>query len=311
MQIDYDLVQRIWDAHHLGYVETLVHSTRGINNPGVLVNDALFLRVDGLTDWDVSRFAGEKRAYDLLKNSGVPVPEVLVLDTSHTLLSHDYMVMTKVSGQPMIDSWPALTDSERHEVAFQAGRYLALMHQMTLERFSAFYDMPDGGFDNWPAFVDDFYQDYRAWGLKNGALDAPLVKRLDTAMQSMIPLLATVTMPRLVHGDYNFENVLQQDGQVTGILDFEWSKAADPAWDFKLHVQWEEDCPGCREPVYAGYQSLRPLDESLFRRATLYRLLMLLDDVVENYADPPDPYAVSRAGMLQALRELEAGWQTK
>ncbi|MCU0515050.1 MAG: phosphotransferase, partial [Anaerolineae bacterium] len=87
----------------------------------------------------------------------------------------------------------------------------------------------------------------------------------------------------LVHGDYNFENVLHEGGELTGILDFEWAKAGDPAWDFKLHEQWEDDCPGCRAPLYAGYASVRPPDETHFVRAAWYRLLMHLDDRVENY----------------------------
>jgi aminoglycoside phosphotransferase (APT) family kinase protein len=306
-ELTHAVVQRLWDVNHLGRVDTLARSTRGINNPGALVNDALFLRVDGLTDWDVSRFAGEARAYDRLKATGIPVPEIVALDTSHRFIPHDYMIMTKVSGRPVIDCWPALNAVERQRVAYEAGEYLARLHQVQFPQYGKMYDLPAVGFDTWPEVVEDFYRNYRNLGIEKGALSPELVAHMDAMMQNMAPALAAVTEKGLIHGDYHFENILQDAGQVTGILDFEWSKVGDGSWDFKVDTQWERECPGSRDVVYAGYQAVRPLDEMHPARSTLYRILMLLDDVVELFGVPGSQRSADAlALMLPEMARLES-----
>ncbi len=304
LELTHELVQRLWNVHHLGKVETLVLSTRGINNPGALVNDSLFLRVDGLPGWQVSRFAGETRAYELLKGSGVPVPEVVVLDTSRVHLPHDYMVMTKVTGQQVIECWHTLNPDEQQQVAYEAGRYLAIMHSLSLPQVGYIYDLPQKGFEHWRDFVDTFYQNYRKWGLENGALSDSLAARMDAMMQRMYPLLDAITNKGLIHGDYHHANILQHNGHITGILDFEWSKVGDGSWDFKVDKQWENECPGSRAPMYAGYEAVRPLDAHHLHRSILSRILMLLDDVVEQHGvSDRSPQALEM--MLAEIATLE------
>jgi hypothetical protein len=38
--------------------------------------------------------------------------------------------------------------------------------------------------------------------------------------------------PRFIHGDLNPGNILEIDGKITGLLDFEWSVSGDPIWEF-------------------------------------------------------------------------------
>ncbi|MGF1505403.1 MAG: phosphotransferase family protein [Anaerolineae bacterium] len=39
------------------------------------------------------------------------------------------------------------------------------------------------------------------------------------------------TEPVVIHGDYHFLNALMKDGQITGIIDWEYCALADPRWD--------------------------------------------------------------------------------
>lgn len=48
--------------------------------------------------------------------------------------------------------------------------------------------------------------------------------------------------PRLVHGDLtNPSNILVKDGRVTGIVDWEYSMAGDPAWEFAVQSPYSLD----------------------------------------------------------------------
>src|SRR5262249_19086211 len=106
-------LQRICDARRLGKIESVKWARRGMNNPVFIVNDRFVIRFDGLEHTGRSRFYGEKLAYEHLRERGIPAPEVIALDVSRTLAPRDYLIMSKIEGRPVIDSWDDFSPSER------------------------------------------------------------------------------------------------------------------------------------------------------------------------------------------------------
>lgn len=279
-QIDSATLQSIWSAHGLGVIHTTDWAGKGQNNPALVINDTHVIRFDGIINEGVSRFHGERLAYDRLRLAGIPAPDVLLLDDSKSFVPYDYMIMNKIVGRPLIDDWPSLTSSQRQQAATEAGRILARMHDITFPRFGRLYGS-ERVFDSWlESIMDKCHRDGQN-AVNEGSLSAALYDRIEAVLEAHHPTFAAVTTPRLVHWDYHFGNLLQQDGMVTGVLDFEWALAGDPAYDFDRREQWDEDCPGSRQWVYAGYTSLRPLDADHDTRVTLYEMIWLLDCVVD------------------------------
>jgi hypothetical protein len=62
-------------------------------------------------------------------------------------------------------------------------------------------------------------------------LDTTTTTRIEQLLVRFQPLMSVVTTGCLLHRDYHFENVLQQEGKVTGIIDFEWAMSGDPVFD--------------------------------------------------------------------------------
>lgn len=302
-QIDNVTLQSIWSAHGLGAIHAGSWAGKGQNNPAFVINDTHVIRFDGIINEGVSRFHGERTAYDRLREAGIPAPEVLLLDDSKSLFHCDYMIMNKVEGQPLLDEWPQLTPAQRQQAATQAGRILARMHEITFPRFGRLYGS-ERVFDSWvDSIMDKFHRDgFEA--VREGVLQPALYERIQQTLQAHQPTFATVTTPRLVHWDYHFGNLLQQDGEITGVLDFEWALAGDPAYDFDRRDQWDEDCPGSRAWVYAGYTSLRPLDADHDTRVTLYELIWLLDCVVDARDDAEAD--LMRQNLINKLEQVEA-----
>jgi len=83
----------------------------------------------------------------------------------------------------------------------------------------------------------------------------------------------------MVHGDYQLENLLVESGIITGAIDFEWAFGGDPTWDFVAEDKWEEQCPGSRNAIYAGYRQMRPLDPDHERKLRLYKALMYVETI--------------------------------
>src|SRR5215211_6653833 len=148
-----EILQAICFAHGLGKIERLVQPVQGNINRCLIVNDAYVLRFDVL-DWGgANRYTGEKWAYDLLRESDVPVPQVLALDTSKRLAPYDYVILTKMLGQPISTSNAELSPESRYAIGYAAGQYLATMHSHSFAQFGLLYHLVAGTpSPNWAAY---------------------------------------------------------------------------------------------------------------------------------------------------------------
>lgn len=303
--IDQDEVARIWRAQGLGEIHSIQRFKRGIVNQSVIVNEVYVLRLDTLNHHGgVSRYVGEKLAYDTLRSAGVPVPQVIALDTTRTISPRDYLIVTRLPGEAVIDGWKSLSAVQQRGIAAQTGECLAAMHQCAL---SGFGDLGDAPYSAWYQEVEYFFTGYAEDALRNGALTPEVVARMAAVMRRLRPALDSVMQPALVHADCHFENILQEDGMVTGVIDFEWGKRGDPLWDFRVEDKWEEMCPGSREPLLAAYALRRPLPPDYEERVRFYKMLMHLDDVaMGKQYDRPLVYHRALKVLLSDLRWLES-----
>jgi aminoglycoside phosphotransferase (APT) family kinase protein len=277
--IDGDVLQKIWDAHGLGRVRTIQAAKRGSNNRATVVNDAYVIRFDVLDLPGVCRYLGEQLAYERLHVAGVPAPKVVALVVSKSIIPYHYIILTKIEGRPLIDDWTEFSESQRREAGETAGRYLAMMHDITFDGFGDLLRLPADSLPNWYAHVDQFFERYGASVVARQILDEAVYRRMRGCIDQMRPTLEALPVGRLVHSDYQFENLLHRDGVITGIIDFEWALSGDPIWDFKLEEQWDSDCPGSTAYIYAGYTSLRRLADDHVLRMALYKVLFHLDSV--------------------------------
>src|SRR5579864_2328238 len=118
----------------LSSIQTTTRPARGSINYCLIVNNAYVIRFD-ITGKTVSRFQSKALAYQNLCDSGLPVPEVVAFDRSKELVPYEYLITTRLEGTPVIDSWSGLSAQERERVACEAGRYLAVIHSHTFDRF--------------------------------------------------------------------------------------------------------------------------------------------------------------------------------
>lgn len=273
-----ETLQAICAAHGLGKIERVVHPVQGNINRCFLVNDAYVLRFDVL-DWGgVNRYAGEKWAYEILRETDVPVARVVALDTSKRLAPYDYLILTKMPGQTVSTSAAGLSPASRFAIGYSAGQSLATIHSHVLPQFGLLYNIIAGTPQpDWSAYVADFFRYYQGQVQSLGIMPAGVPERIDALMARMQPLFAAVQHGVLIHGDYHFANLLQQDARLSAVLDFDWASSGDPSWDFRIDDQLESEVPGSREAFYAGYTSRRALPDGHWERVAFYRIGLYLD----------------------------------
>ncbi|MFN8418208.1 MAG: phosphotransferase [Anaerolineae bacterium] len=303
-----DRLSALCARYDLGTIKMLTQASRGINNRIFIVNNQYAIRFDGLTGIAESRFAAEKIAYDALTEIGVPVPRVIAVDSSHDFASGDVMIMTRVRGAAVIDTWHLLSAQQQRHLAYQFGQALAQMHAVTFEKFGRLRKLATNPQDRWIDYVISFYEQYMIPSLEQRLLPADLLERIPAIMTCYRPMLESVTTAHLVHMDAHPENVLQENGELTGIVDFEWALSGEPSSDFQVQDQWAEFCPDSLEVIYEGYLSLRSLPADHDQRVALYWLLRNLDSAVECLldGDSGQGYQKAEQKMRQALAILES-----
>jgi aminoglycoside phosphotransferase (APT) family kinase protein len=272
----------------------------GVRNLCFYVNDSFVVRFN-TQDLASRKFRSERIAYDLLARQSLPVPEVLVLDESYTVAPYDLTITTRLPGEPLASSWQHLPADRLHALIDTVGQALAQIHACT---FPAFGKLRSLAYASWAGYVQDYVGQYLRAANEMHLLDAGLGTDVENAIDRAMDDLALVTQPALVHCDWHYENILHVDGQLSGILDFEWALAGDPAYDFMIGDVRERMVPGSEAVLIAGYQrtgSFRPNHE---RCIGWYRLFLQLEEAV-TYRRMGDGQRAAAA--LQRLRRLIDG----
>lgn len=301
-----NILPQLWCVNGLGTIDRVARPVRGGVNYCLLVDD--FVVRFNLLGPEVSRFQSEVLAYGRLESTEVPAPRVVAYDPSRRFVPHEYLITTRIPGEPVVDRWRGLTIMERVSIAHAIGRNLATIHQQQFPTFGKLRDLDTGGVARWYDYVADFFQRYADQAIGLGVINSFGKDRLASILARHRPMLDSITGGSLVHSDYHFENILEFRGHITGIIDFEWAFSGDPAWDFIAEDEWEVMCPGSRVPIYEGYVEHSPLDETHHRRVSLYKLLSDLEYLVRRIRERAQvQYADTRARLFTRLTWLEKG----
>ncbi len=280
-RVSENTIRDIWDVYGLGSVRSVVSAASGSRNESYIVNDDLFLRFN-TRDAEFRKFGNERVAYELLAQSAVRIPRVVALDESRAIVPYDLIVLTRLPGVNIAESKDALTQTQIRELAREAGINLALIHSFTFERFGKLCSLD---FHSWHDYFTDYVRRYERSAQGYGLLDEATKHRLDAVLEHTHALIDKVTHGVLVHCDFHYENILHERGKLTGILDFEWAIAGDPANDLMIGETREAMLPGSETAFVDGYLSVRPLDDQLSRRAEVYRLFLALETIVMRKKD--------------------------
>jgi aminoglycoside phosphotransferase (APT) family kinase protein len=184
----------------------------------------------------------EWRIIEALNGTDVPHTDAIAVCTDSSVLGRTFYVMGFVDGwSPMglTNGWPAPFDTDldaRRGLAFQLVEGIALLSKVDWQA-KGLQDLgrPDGfherQVDRWTAFVERIkgrelpgFDEAAAWLRAHRPIDF---------------------VPGLMHGDYQFANVMYRDGapaRLAAIVDWEMGTVGDPKLDLGWVVQsWPED----------------------------------------------------------------------
>lgn len=197
----------------------------------------------------------------------VPVPDVLTFGS-------DYFVVESLSGEttPQLREF---TDTQASAYIEAAGELLGILHRdAQFESVGRLEGTPNGQLrhepaDSWPSLYESLKRETA------GELVGTRFEEAATEAVSALEEMAehfTVDQPVFAHCDFGPNNVFRAGDGVSGIIDWEWCLAADPAYDIaraeRLFRRDADD--GTRDALLAGYRRVRPVPEGYTWRAERY-----------------------------------------
>jgi aminoglycoside phosphotransferase (APT) family kinase protein len=213
----------------------------------------------------------EWRIIDALTGTDVPHTPAVAACTDKEVLGRAFYLMGFVDGwSPMnVDHWPAPFDTDleaRAGLAYQLVEGIALLSKVDWQaKGLQDFGRPDGfherQVDRWTAFVERIkgrelpgFDEAAAWLRAHRPIDF---------------------VPGLMHGDYQFANVMYRDGapaKLAAIVDWEMGTVGDPKLDLGWTVQsWPEDTnsPEASEFGYVDMLGMPSRDQVLQHYATV------------------------------------------
>ncbi|MEM7113538.1 MAG: aminoglycoside phosphotransferase family protein [Chloroflexota bacterium] len=156
----------------------------------------------------------------------VPLPPIL----HHGMFGeYHFAVAPMAAGQPLDELPPEAAE----QILPKAIEALDAIHEVDVSGTQGYgwldvtanNQLPGGLFPSWPAFLlsvineteGDFYGFWHGL-FETSFLERPLFDQLYNEMESLFPYLPKERY--LVHGDYGFNNVLAQDGEITAVIDW-------------------------------------------------------------------------------------------
>ncbi|QHW32968.1 aminoglycoside phosphotransferase family protein [Paenibacillus rhizovicinus] len=312
MRFDSLTIQAIFDKHSLGRIDRIEYSDRGIVNPCVFINDNYVVRVNA-RDVELPKFDNEQQALQMMKSEGIPVPDVYVFDNSHDHLPYEILITSKMPG---IDMWKALETADAEstiKLAYDSGVLLAKIHAIQQDKFGELALSSANRYGSWQEYLVTGMKQRTNRCLKLGIVTPEEAGRYVGVFERATRLFSGIAAASLVHNDYHFANVLCADGEITAILDMEWSIAGDPEFDFKslnpkdvFADAWE-----MQQAFMAGYSTLRKLSPLFDTKQLYYQLFETVELISVAYLHwGEESYQRFKASAKSWLEQIEAAWST-
>jgi len=228
-------------------------------------------------DWQMEH---EAHVYGLVESrTNVPVPEVLLTDSSRELVDRSYLLMTRMDGKAVV-SLGSLEHDDWRAIYRAIGEALRALHEITFERFGYF---TKGGFaksfqTNAEFMCTLFEQALRAFAAHDGPPSlARAVRHLVASQEKAFNRCPTAV---LCHNDLTEGNVCfakrADRWRLTGVLDVGGAIAGDPLFDLAKTDYWSTRGNRLkRHALFDGYGPTGPDREDALRLYRPYHALEL------------------------------------
>lgn len=215
--------------------------------------------VDRMLEYEKTMMLREPMIYELMRNAGVPVPEVLAVDGSHTVVPRDYIFLRRVPGVNM--EHPSVPHETRGYLREQLGSLLGLIHSVKNSVFG--WPGLTGGSEKWGDVFGSILEEVIARCVEAEIISPDVQCKLIRQMSNLHSVFNLCSEPCLTHNDIWNPNILVRgngEWRIVAIVDVDRAMFADR--EFESALWWNTTLE-----FFQGYgRKLDPSEEALIRR---------------------------------------------
>jgi fructosamine-3-kinase len=202
------------------------------------------------------------------EKSDAPVAKILFYDNSHTICDADYFFMEMLPGRSFDTVAKDMSKQEKDLIYCEIGKFTRMLNEITGDAFG-YYGQTEKQGQNWyevfRSMLEDVYGD-----ADKKEISLPVTKRqVLELLEKEKGLFEKVKKPKFVHWDIWAGNVFVENGEITGIIDFERCLWADELMEVGFRTYDRE------KSFFAGY-GIDQLDPEQERRARWYDAYLFL-----------------------------------
>ena len=187
----------------------------------------------------------------LLAETQVPAPPILAHDFTRKHIDRDMLIMPRLAGAPLSEA--SLSEAGRARALREWGQWVRQIHSLTDPDNRFGYLGEHECMAPQPTWREAFAVMYRKLLddiVGCGVYDERTAGEAMTLLERNAEVFDSCDTSRLCHGDLWVTNLLVDgDGGVTGVLDFDRACWGDVEWDLAI----AEYCGVTREPFWEGY----------------------------------------------------------
>ncbi|MFH1631932.1 MAG: aminoglycoside phosphotransferase family protein [bacterium] len=223
------IVEKIFESHGLGEVESVANIEIGFTNKVYIVNDAYILKVCE-DESNEQKFESEVFFYNFFKDK-IPVPKIKVFDKSKSIYGKFFMIYPKIEGDNLYAKWHLLSNEQRKIIIKQLCDILKVINKSPYDEFLQKFDVNFS--DNWHDKILNQIQNSLKKIEEKKLLSFEFIKAIKKFVDDNHNVLKEQKMA-FVYWDAHFDNILVQDTKIVGILDFERTEVS--SMDFVLDI---------------------------------------------------------------------------
>ena len=247
----------------------------------------------------------ETEVYALCETNGIPASQVLAVDTSKKLIDRDFMFVRYIPARPLSELY--MEPDAMAAVCREIGEATAKFHTIRAPRFGRIVDVREGkGFDSWSEALNHELMEWEQVGVPVSIFEEAEYEKIRRIFRETAPYLDEIRIPRLVHTDLWFGNILVStaDGapRLAAIIDADRALWGDPYFDFSS-ICWSHSS----DSFWEGYGNQLPMDEASVIRRDVYTLLNRLWNTYVYFCEynQPEDGCEEREKIRDLIRELE------
>jgi fructosamine-3-kinase len=215
------------------------------------------------------------KCFQFLQNSKVPVPETITEEVGE-YDSNRYTIVEDLKAD-------TINENLNKENTITSGKYLAHLHNSKSFEKAGWWEWKDGeptviGFpgESLKSRIKENLENKLEF-FKDEDIDW-LTDATQRFLDSYLDLIPTDFEPVFVHHDYNPGNILAKEGEIKGIVDFDYAHASHGQRDLvkaanNFWIRSRVD----RKHLYNGYQQIRNLGDDFKQNEPVYRLETFID----------------------------------